>query len=596
MGAGAAFSSNWSHDIWSSGPSSMTVRNNSGPNRSQARPAPLPRPVPSTSTSMISERGSIEDSETITGSGSLLATSEFEPSDRNRWMPVGTISAPLTGAQRTESSISPGAQRSAQLPRSSSPYFFSQRGAFGQGTTPIPSHSQLDPTTRSFDISTVSNFLDPQSANVESGSKFYEVSRSDFAKTGLGDVSLKLDQTYSNQSSRAASRAGSQPQSRNGNNELSRQFEGFMSGQISSTASNVFGHRPNQPSRNSTFSNNSSRAGDQWQDNINELGLAMGRVNLTRGAPAEPGLHSLGDHVQQRGGLDAAGNVSLTGFLNARRTPSATFEAEVPFAPNSHGSHTSRPQAHPSSSAPSTSRNNSGGPHAFSPDTPYFPESARPQFGTGALPPSPPHTAADNQAYADYQVQQLRYQQNQGYLANRNLLQQRLPFQSPAFDLSPDLQRASTNLQYYTQVQNGGYGAPIAPLQLMPPGFFPRAPPRGPAKDEQQERLRSPLLEAFRDKHNPKRYELKVSFPLTGAAIPVLTCSGHIQSCRRVQRGPTCLAFHSGKAGDSEQRRKGAALLRDFAQCSPAHDRYLRQLRRPEIFRTREPDTEEAAC
>ena len=514
----------WSQNIWSSKPNG-TVRNNSETGRLQPRPAPLARPsVPSVNRSDDDDNGT-GNSEKITGSGSLLSTSEVDSSSRHRWASVGTASAPMTGARTLESSASPLAQRSAQIHGSNSSFFPSQPTAVGQTSAPQTSCSMLDPTSQTFTFSGAVGLYSPFSPN---GGQQGQLETGEDRRPSQGQIQFGA-LSYSGQSSRAVSRNGSLPPSRHGN-ELPSHFDSFAAQQASSHAVSGFSHRQNQPSRNSNFSSAShSRNADYtWQPNLHDLPAAFGRMSLDRGAvdPLEPGiLYDDGQYLEPENAWNQR-NGRANGSHYGHRHGSAPSETDTaPAAATKPGLNPRIP--HQLSPGSNTSHQSLNSPQIFTDNTMSLGDHSRtPSSASNAYRHPSPHTLADNPAWVDRRLQRIQQQQaHTGFLQNQVLQQlQRggVPFNPSAFgNIELDAQqRLNLPGQFLPSLPGGGYGSfGQAPLNLLPPQMFPRAPPRGPAKEEAQERLRSPLLEAFKDKNNQKRWELRVSDSRTSKTI-----------------------------------------------------------------------------
>ena len=544
VGTTSNLSSNWGHDIWSSRPAGAAARNNSDSGRTQLRPAPLARPTQPASDEAVDDEYALENSEKITGSGSLLSSSESEPFSRNRWTSMGTISAPMTGARSLEPSVSPALQRSAQLPRSSSPFFPMHQGAIGQGPTPKSSQSLLDPTTRSFDFSGSTNLYSPYSQHGnQSALDPNKGSRAGPGPSPFGGMNSNGSQTYSAHSSRAASRNGSLPPSRHG--DFPSQLDDF-SGQFPSHASDVFSHRPNQPSRNSTYSNNSNGklAEHAWQSNLNDLPAAFRQINVGRGS-ADVSESEFLESVQQlqQNGLNGSANGRTNGFFAAQRTPSTSSEADHTINPAAYKPSNLRVPFHLQPSSPAHSRQGHGGSQAFPNEALALGNQI---YGNGHSQPLPSPAHSDGQAWADRKLQRMQQQQAHNLLQAQALQQPRPPFNAP-YGFDPDVHRANAQLQYYANLQPG-YGSQVPPLPFLPQQWFQRTPPRGPAKEAGQEKLRSPLLEEFKDKNSTRRWELKARHPHRPGQQRCLFVAGYLRPCGRIHRRPERVSFHPGQA------------------------------------------------
>ena len=496
-------SSNWGHDIWSSRPNGAAARNNSDSGRTQLRPPPLARPGQPASDARDNDEYALENSERITGSGSLLSSSESEPFSRNRWTSMGTISAPMTGARSMEPSVSPALQRSAQLPRSSSPFFPTHQGAIGQGPTPRSSQSLLDPTTRSFDFPASANLYTPYSQNGSQSAHDSQGSRAGPGASPFGGMNSNGSQSYSAHSSRAASRNGSLPPSRHG--DFPSQLDDFSS-QFHAHASDAFGHRPNQPSRNSTFSNNSNGrpAEHAWQSQLNDLPAAFKQMGFGRGS-ADVSESEFYESVPQfqPNGLNGSVNGRSNGFFGAQRTPSASSETETTLNPGTYNPSNLRVPFPFQPSSPAHSRQGHSGSQVFANDA----LALGPQiYGNGHSQPLPSPGHSDER-----KLQRVQQQQAHDLLQAHAAQHARPPFNA-AYGFDPDMHRANAQLQYYANLQPG-YGSQVPPLPFMPPQWFQRTPPRGPSREAGQEKLRSPLLEEFKDKTSTRRWELKAGSP-----------------------------------------------------------------------------------
>ena len=509
--------SNWSNDIWASRASGHAGRNNSDSNRAQPRPAPLSRPSTQNSEVLDDDDNATDNPDRITGSGSLLSSSESEPPSRNRWMSTGTISAPQTGARAMETSVSPALQRSAQMPQNGSAYFQSQRSAVGQVPAP-KSTGGLNPNSQSFDFDSSLALHGPYGSSGSQGPiRSHDGLRPSASQVNFGSFGAQDGQPYSGPSSRAASRNGSLPPSQHGS-DFPLGFDGLQARPLPNQAPDVFGHRPNQPSRNSTFSSNSSHRTSEnpWQSTVTDLPSALRQMNLSRASEeqSEPSFYDeSSDHLHHPVGLDAL-NGRLQGIASAQRTSPALLNANGAFGSSPHSSQNLRLplDLH---SAPSSGRSGFTSPSNFNADNIAL---ARHGYGhsiSNNLQPGLPNGVSDRTFIDRRGAQRLPSQQMNSLLQAQALQQLQSPFNG-SFGFDAGAQRLQTPMDFFNGLPTNGLPAGYAsqtPLPLMSQQFFPRMPPRGPARDASQEKLRSPLLDEFKDKNksNDRKWELKVS-------------------------------------------------------------------------------------
>ena len=451
----------------------------------------------------------------------MLSSSESESWGRpgnNQWPSVSNISPGLTNARSGHPSTSPVRHRSSgQHARSSSPFFAAkQPSAIGQGITSkssTTSHSFLDPTSGSFKSSGIldnyvnSNFLrhnsdemvrrpaDPPTFGTN------DVGSSNYTAGGRSASNASVG--FSGYNSSAASRSGSLPPSRHGVDQSS-QFVGEHPNNLQSIqfgASDGFSHRPNQLSRNSTYSNTGAGKYTEHSNAVqyNDLASNFGKIDL--GRETQESLGQYYDYSHQTG--VPGGSANHGSNVNGLRGASLAFEPD------------SRPGTslvHPFNNY----RAQLGERTSYSPNGSDFRRSHdSPVYSTSGTPPLVDHQRAASNAsirnnmggsQAALLERRLRglQQEQQGYLPSQQAsLQYRTPFTHP-YGYSP---------------QNMLRMNPSAPYYAMPPIHSNlqnyaanRAVSQTPTIDSNSgESLRSTLLEEFRSNNKgTKRYELKV--------------------------------------------------------------------------------------
>ena len=469
--------------------------------RGQGKPPPLLKAGFSSDKQGGLDIGSLENSEPITGSSSLLSTSEQDGWSRSQWT-SSSISAGLSSARTNHTSTSPVRQRTNQQTRSSSPYFSSQP-ATGQPTTTKPSnHSHLDPTTTAFRSSIFSSNQQP---GYQFGRDGDDAGRRTLDSIRFGETGINGNTVYSGYTSSAASRSGSLPPSRRGV-ENGSQLGDYGASQIHQSNSDIFGHRANQHSRNSAFSTNGYGRADQiWQTNASDLSTMASRMDLNKDEIEASSNHPWSDQINP---LQPPGTINtyFNGYSRSRQG-SLALEAGMQSTSTTpfnqyRAALADRPSHSPTSSDPRQSR----GSPLYINGTPPLPDHSRAyptNNGQNRL-------TMHDQALLERKLRNVQLAQQQNNLRNP-AVSYRNPYNN-MFDYSsqnmPSYHRLNPQVAQYHPIQNM-HNVPI-------PGYisnnhFPRPPPRGPALDSSGgENLRSALLEEFRNSKGGRRYELKV--------------------------------------------------------------------------------------
>ena len=429
---------------------------------------------------------------------------------------MNNISPGLANARNGHPSTSPVRHRATgQHARSSSPFFAaSQPSAIGQGVSNKSStttHSFLDPTSGSFKSSGIfDSYVNRNSLRHNSD----ELARRpvDPAAFGTNDLGLSnytaagrsvsnASVGFSGYNSSSASRSGSLPPSRHGADHSS-QFGGEHLSNLQSMqfgASDGFSHRPNQLSRNSTYSNTGAGKYTEHSSSAqySDLALNFGKIDL--GRDPQDSLGPYHDYSHQTG--LAGGSTNYGSSVNGLRGASLAFD----------------PDTRPGTSlAPpfNNYRAQLGERNSYSPNGSDFRRSHdSPIYSNGSTPPLLDHQRAPSNASLRNNVggsqaalleRRLRglQQEQQSYLP-QNPLQYRTPFTHPC-DYSPQsMLRMNPSASYYA----------IPPLPSNLQSFAAnRAVSQTPTIESSAgESLRSTLLEEFRSNNKgTKRYELKV--------------------------------------------------------------------------------------
>ncbi|MCJ1420366.1 mRNA binding protein puf3 [Xylographa parallela] len=458
-----------------------------------------------------------------TGSGSLLSSSESESWSRHpnsQWSSISNITPGLGSGRNGQASTSPVHHRSSNAhARSSSPYFSTtQPTAIGQGIgvkAPSSTQSFLDPTSGSFKSSAVFHTYGQGQASRQVAE---EVSRRPLDSIvfganeigvsnypGAGRTASNASMGYSGYNSSAASRSGSLPPSRHGTDqpaqfgvEHSTNLQHLQFG-----TSDGLSHRPNQLSRNSTYSVNSSNKFIDHASTMqyDDLHTNFGKMDLSK--ENQDPLYTYYDYPQQ-GGFHGAS----TGYGSNSQTIRST---QTSFEPNSRsGSSLNAPHSQyrqqlsdRSSYSPSTSdlrRNH---------DSPLYSHTGTPPLADHHRAPSNSSLQRGNAgggqaALLERKLRGLQQEQQSYMSTQRNPLQYQTPFHPYDYN-QQNLLRVNPLAPYYSLPPQQGYQSNAQNYGLN------RNIPQTPTVDSNAgESLRSTLLEEFRSNNKgTKRYELK---------------------------------------------------------------------------------------
>jgi mRNA-binding protein PUF3 len=507
--------------------------NSSDTNRPQGKLCGDHGRVSSDLTSIDLDLVSPGSSETKTGSSSLLPSSESESWSRphnNQWPSANNISPGLVSARNGQTSTSPVRHRnSIQNGRSTSPFFSaSHSSAIGQGIpnkSSLNASSFLDPTSGSFKASGMfDNYVSP--TTMRHGSE--DASRRPLdslifgsndigpsGQIGSGRSGSNASIGFSGQNSSAASRSGSLPPSRHGNDQQ-LSYSGDHSNYMQSVhfgTSDTFTHRPNQLSHASTQSAIGSKYAEHASSaHYNDLASTLSKMDISREVLESQGSYY--DYAHQPG--FGGNNSNYSNVTSGVRGASLSFEPETRTG-SSYVSSLSPPY--------NSHRAQLGDRMSYSPGSSDLRRSHdSPVYSNGGTPPLMDHQRipsttslrnnnGNNQAaMLERRLQelqqgqvlqgQLRYQPHQ-----QNPVQYRPPFTHP-FDYSPQsMLRMNPAAPYYAIPPLGNY-------QTNPQNFpmNNRAVSQpDPIESNHGESLRSTLLEEFRSNNKgTKRYELKV--------------------------------------------------------------------------------------
>ena len=422
------------------------------------------------------------------------------------------------------SSTSPVRQRNqGSYARSSSPHFGTgQPSAIGQGIATKSSssnHSFLDPTSGSFkSMSAFDNYVQNNSlrqANEEAYRRpldpmaFGANDLGSSTYTGAGRTASNSSIGYSGYNSGAASRSGSLPPSRHGN-DPSLSYRGEQSTNMQSMqfgASENFLHRPNHHSRTSTYStvgtNKYADHGSSVQ--YSDLGTSFAKMDL--GTENQDPLNSYYDYTNLTAPTGA--NLNNLSATNGIRSGGVSFELES----RSNSSLLPHFNQHRSQMADRLSYSPNGSDIRRSHESPMYSNSGTPPLGDHQRVASNAgirgNVGVGEAAILERKLRGLQ-QQQQGYLpSQQNSQQYRAPFTHP-YDYNPQSMLRMNPLSQFYSIQSAqlyqtnvqSYAANRAVSQ----------PP--PIDSNTGESLRSTLLEEFRTNNKgTKRYELKVCHP-----------------------------------------------------------------------------------
>ena len=524
--------SKWNGGIWGTAIGSGLKGSSNEANRPQGRTW-LGSRYGSLSANMLLgdiDTGLPDHSEAITGSGSLLSSSESDTWSRHQnsqWPSVNNISPGQASVRSHHENTSPKRHRTsnAQQSRSDSPYFSTnQPSAIGQ----IVPHkalnqSYLEPTPGSFKNSGAFDPYQPTKVGRQSSDssdrrplESIVFGNNDMAYNANHSLS-NASATYSGYNSSAASRSGSLPPSRHSIDPPSQYGlePSTNSQQVPYASSGPYLHRPNQSSRTSTYSTNgNSRYTDQAHTTqYNDLSTAMNKLDLGK-ENQESAYNSLYDYSQSAlpSNVGTGYGMSNTGYRS--NSISADLDhRQASTAVPSYNQNRVLLGDHNSHSPPSNDY------HRRSHDSPIYPQNSNPHLidhqRAGSMASVRSNVGTGQAALLERRLRGLQQEQQNYSMAPPNPLQYRAPF-APPYDYSPpNMLRMNPFAQYYPmQVVNGYQGS--------------RAIPRMPAiENNAGESLRSSLLEEFRThSKGTKRYELKVS------VIRSMTSQTLLMTCR----------------------------------------------------------------
>ena len=496
-----AYSPNWGNGIWAT-PIGSGMKSANETNRTQSRPAPLVR-----GAFVSEEQAEANLSETpdeITGSGSLLPSSESEGVWSRRWPSMGNIATGLgnglNSGRSNNAGSSPVRHRTNQHTRSNSPYYTPQPSAIGTSSSnKSASGSMLDPTSRSFNASGIFNGMSQTLSPRQEGD---DSARRNPSSANLGNFAINGNVAYSGYNSSAASRSGSIPPSRH-DNDHGLQFGELPNGSIYPTSADPFQHRQSHHSRNSTFSMNGNLSGSKfsnqaWQTSMGDLSAMTGKMDLSKDNVDKPYTTSFWDQSSQAPSPGSIASLPTTNYMNPRHGSLSVDTGPglmLNGMPQQYGQ-----QKNQYSPTGSDFRNNDS-PFYLNTTTPPVPEHSR-GFSANS---SRGNLNAYSQVVLERKLRGLAEQQG-GYQPSPSL-----PYRNPynnSYDYNASNGQSYSRVnpqaqQYYPNPQMAGYAGNL-PSQRMPP--------RGPASEMSAggDCLRSPLLDEFRLSKGAKRYELKV--------------------------------------------------------------------------------------
>ena len=460
-----------------------------------------------------------DPSEVITGSGSLLPSSELDNWGRSQNTPwtlmngttMDKTSPGLSGGHVSQSSNSPTRHRNSNQhgPSQSSYFSVTQPLAIGQGTaTKASQQTFLDPTSVSFKAA---NSFEALSQNHSARHNSDDTNRRPINSINFGSDEMSLSaQTgryssnttagYSGYTSSAASRSGSLPPSRNGTDKQTQFGDDFHANAQTKSMS----HRPNLSTNTSTYAVQvgNQRYGDQmYPTQLSDLSHNLGKVNLSKESE-DYHSHAPHDSYYDYPSPATITNVNTTwspddnGYRNGQRSYVPDIRQHDSLAPslNQHRGIQFEDRASHSPSS-SEARRNHDSPMYSSGGTPPLLEHHRMPSNRTIGRPVPNGPAA----LLDRKLRGLQ-QEQQGYMSPQlNPLQFRTSYGSPYEYNHHAMLRMNSLAPYYPMPGVGGY-----PTN--------RVVPRGPMLDTNSgETLRSILLEEFRsNSKGNKRYELKV--------------------------------------------------------------------------------------
>lgn len=477
------------------------------------------------------------NSEAITGSGSLLSSSESDNwglRQTTPWNAIDSTSPILSSSNKSHASTSPVRHRNSnqhpppqkygENPRSSSPYFsMNQQAVNGNGMVNTASQKGfLDPTSgsfvtsRTFDPGNLSGFsLSGDEENRQQAMSMV-FGNSDTSTLPPGGRQMFQQGMRSGHNSAVASRGGSIPPSRSGDEQHSYFGADVLTNPQSSRfgqGSTSFPSRPSHSTQTSTYSSHAGNrryGGEQSSNNYNVDFITGELRKMNPGKENEYPLYPSYQSPQEQSSLPYEYSQQLDGSAHAWSADEVVYQNGLgSFTPNRVPSGSQNLQHNHNHNPP---RNIQFGEH--SPQSPNGNDTRRshhsPFYSTGGTPPSGDQYRAPSRGVANPRVpngqaaileRKLRglQQEQQSYIQPQpNPLQFRAPFAHPYDYNSQNAMRMNPLAQYY----------PMPPV----PNFLPPIIPRGPSRDHDVgQNLRSALLEEFRSNSKTnKRYELKV--------------------------------------------------------------------------------------
>ena len=461
------------------------------------------------------------DPHTVTGSSSLLSSSESEGWGVRRastqWsgMAPSSFGNGLAGARNGQGSTSPVRSRPNQNTRSNSPYHSNRLPAIGASVSAKASQqSHLDPTSRAFNSSGMFNPLQGPGTNLRQNSS---EAGTNFDSFTFGNLGTNGANTYSDYASSAASRSGSLPPSRHGNDDPTPQFGDAVANPLHMSKSDIFTHHRNQASRSSNFSTSGvpKMSGSNWGMG-NDLSSGFGRLDLNKDSTDNYPVNWDNYQAASAGGMSGSYNNA-----NYQRNGSLSYEGDPHLAMTYQQQYNKLSQlqySDMSSQSPSGSEARRG--H----DSPFYASN------------TPPFQDHHHRAASTHSVRSASgiARNYNNFNNNPALLDYRLRQVQEAQQFSPMQQ--SPTLAYR---QNGqpvypysGAMTPAAMARMNPAAYYPsmasmppanqfqvnsmqqaqRMPPPGPARDiAGGDNLRSALMEEFRSSKGSRKYELKAS-------------------------------------------------------------------------------------
>ena len=464
------------------------------------------------------------NSEAITGSGSLLSSSELDFGGRQApsWKSVDDPSPKMPGNRSNTSPMH--RQNSTQLLSQGFPENPSTTSYFSVPSTSIGVHSKqaqssfLDPTSTSF---VTSNVFDPPKLGRASRQNSDEEPRS-LAKgvpySGV-DNGLSIQSGRQNHysglpsyNSSAASRSGSIPPPRQDTSQSGPRFIDDIPRQQDTHLGSTFSHRPNLSSQSSRYTSNGGSHIQKFsaQSSTADLGSLAGNFDKLSLARGNPNMYHQSQKESQFSGDEPADyeyshQSNSNNFNEHWAIDDVGYQGQNPFphetlSPGPMALHEHQYRQNPY--GPPYTNSLGGGEARRSQHSPYYSSVGTPSSYQQRAPSrgSVNSAVVTGQAAAlDRKLRGLQ-QEQQGYLPPQpNPLHFRPPFPQH-YDFHPQhALRMNPLAAYY----------PVPPMHnILGPHI-----PRGPARDQDPaQHLRSALLEEFRSNTKTnKRYELKVS-------------------------------------------------------------------------------------